>query len=124
MYMRVNDPPDDANPEIDALAVGPALDALVAIVRGNMAAGTVFRAAQPSRTSHRLEVRSVNGPVATLYDCFVDDGLVVEASSGRVINAAVATKEVSATLLLVDGRWKVFDDVFDSRTEGVAGCAG
>jgi hypothetical protein len=123
MYVRVNDPPDDANPEIDALAVGPALDALVAIVRGNIAAGTVFRPAQPSQTSHRVEVRSIAGPVASVHDCFVDDGLVVEASSGRVVNAAVATKEVSATLLLVDGRWKVFDDVFESRLEGVAGCA-
>jgi len=122
MYTRVNNPPDASDPSIAQLTAGPALDALVAIVRDNAETGTSFRPGAAGRGAHNVEVGRNDGSVASLTDCFVDDGVVV-AADGSVLDDAVVTKLVDATLVFQDGAWKVFQYTFVQRWEGVAGCA-
>jgi hypothetical protein len=123
MYQRVNDPPDDGDPAIAELATGPALDAVLDVIHANAAAGRAFRRPVPSVSSHRVDRAEVHDGIAQLVDCHVDDGLVVDGRTGAVLDGDVVTDLIDVSMVLEDGRWKVFEYVFADRSEGVSGCA-
>jgi hypothetical protein len=96
---------------------------VIAETQENLDAG---RALQPSPNPvnfRRVTVVSVDGDSAVVQECFVDDGQVIERSTGRVLNDTVATHSVQADLIRVDGQWRVSAATLIQRWEGVAGCA-
>ena len=122
MYFRVNDPPNPDDPQITELTTGPALPALLDIIHTNASQGLVFRLPANGVGKHTVKVLSVDGTTATLQDCSVDDGQVIRASSGEVVNGDVVTKLINATLTNDSGQWKVSQYDFVQRTPGVAEC--
>ena len=65
-------------------------------------AGHALRAADPSRTSHVVEIVSTEEGRVELQDCFVNDGVVYEVSSETVVDDSVVTRSVSAVMVDVD----------------------
>lgn len=70
-----------------------------------------------------VEVVSIEGDVALVQECVVDDGLVVVRASGSVVDDEVWTHLVSATMHRLDGVWKVEAARLIQEWEGIAGCA-
>lgn len=102
---------------------GPMLDQSRNLLRALKADGRLIR--YPQNSQYRIEVDDieVEGDVARLVACVVDDGERVEAATGRVIASGVGTVEWTAALRRVDGAWRLAERREEERWDGVAGCA-
>lgn len=121
---NANDPlPDPGHPELMRYATGRALESLVNASRDAQRKGIAARRPPNSRAQDRVDVVSVDGNTATVRDCSVDDGLVVETATGRVLDADVVTKLVTVFLVKEGGQWKVSATDIEQQWDGVAGCA-
>jgi len=122
MYLRVNNPPSPDDPQIAQLTTGPALPALRDLIVTNRAQGLVLQAPAGGPGPHVVTLQSVDGSVAKLSDCTVDNLVVVRVSTGEVVNGNVVTKLISATLVNDAGTWKVSQYDFLQRWDGVTSC--
>jgi hypothetical protein len=121
--LAANDPPDPSHPALRRYATGAAYESVVAAARTNRLARRAVRLPPNSISTHRAQVVSLQGESATVRDCAIDDGLVVDMDTGKVVNNVVATHLRTASLLRKAGVWKVANTVLEQRWEGVAGCA-
>ena len=85
--------------------------------------GLALRPADQPATDHRVHVVSVTADRAELQDCFVNDGVVYRVETGEVVDEAVVTRSVSASMAIVGGVWKLERATVIQEWEGVAGCA-
>ena len=114
--------PDTDHPSISATHTGPMLEqsreVLAALKRDNR----VIR--YPEDSVFRIEVDDVviEGDVARFSFCGVDDGERVDATTGEVISSGVLTARGDAAMRLEGGIWKLAEQEFTSREEGVAAC--
>jgi len=115
--------PNPQDPALARYATGRQLEAVTAETQTNLDAGRALRRSPNPANVRRVTVASVAGDAAVVQECFVDDGQVIERATGRVLNDAVATHNVQADLLRVDGQWRVSAATLIQRWEGVAGCA-
>ena len=122
-YAAANDPADPTFPGLEATMTGPALAKAVDSVAAFQASGRVGRFPEDSIAEHRAEVVSVSGDRATVRDCSIDDGQIVIAATGEVVNDVVATHLFEASMVRDGDRWKVESLNLADRWEGVAGCA-
>jgi hypothetical protein len=115
--------PDPANPSLPATHVDPMLTE----VRNTNAQWQGFGQAGrfPTDSVARTEPLTVviSGDTATIETCGVDDSVVYEPASGKVLNDDVVTVRSTSTLTRVDGTWKLATRTENERWEGVAGCA-
>lgn len=121
---RANQPPP--NPDDPALAehaTGLQLENVVDETRQNLDEGLALRRPEGGVRRSRVNVISVDGDEADLQECFVDDGVVYRPATGEVVNDAVATHNVRATMQRIGGVWKLATTQLIQRWEGVAGCA-
>jgi hypothetical protein len=70
-----------------------------------------------------VTVVSVDGDLAVVQECFVDDAVVYRRSTGEVVNDGVATHNVRGELRRANGVWRVSYTRLAQRWEGVDGCA-
>jgi hypothetical protein len=79
----------------------------------------------PAHSVRRVTLVSadVSGDQATIEACIVDDGVVYDVATGKVINDQVTTALDKATLTLVGGTWKLATRDQVQKWQGVAGCA-
>ncbi|MBW3642409.1 MAG: hypothetical protein KY447_05790 [Actinobacteria bacterium] len=122
--LEANQPPPNPDaPRLREYATGQQLDQVIEETRRNLAQGLALR--RPDGGAGRSSVRLVKleEDVAVLQECVVDDGVVYRYATGEVVNAAVATHSVEATMRKVGGRWKLASARLVQRWEGVAGCA-
>lgn len=115
--------PDPDHAALAATHTGPMLEQRRETLLGLQADGRVIR--YPTPTQYRIEISSVEveGDVARLIACVVDDGERVDAATGTVIASGVGTVEWRAAMRRVDGRWLLAERLENERWEGVAGCA-
>jgi hypothetical protein len=121
--LAANDPPDPSHPALRRYATGAAYESVIKATHTNRLARRAVRLPPNSISTHRAQVVSIQGDTATVRDCAIDDGLVVDMDTGGVVNDVVATQLRTATLLRESGVWKVANTVLEQRWEGVAGCA-
>lgn len=119
----INRPPDPADPELRVYATGRAYDEVLTATQKNQREGITVRSPANSQARYEPEVVSTDGDNAIVRECSVDDGVVYEMATGRVINDAVVTRLSTIFLAREGGRWKVTTAQTDQRWEGVAGCA-
>jgi len=117
-----------ANPDPDSVAVasthtGLMLDQRRATLRGLRAEGKAIRYPTPSQYRIEIEEVSIDGDVARLTACVVDDGATVDAASGATLAGATVTTKVRAAMKMVDGSWRLAERVKTDEWDGVAGCA-
>lgn len=117
---------DPVNPDDERLAdlaTGAQLDNVREETRKRAEAGLALRRPEDSITERRPRIVKIDGDVATIQDCAINDGIVYRVSTGEVIDDSVATRSVSATMRRVDGRWRLESARELQKWEGVAGCA-
>ncbi len=121
---RANQAP--VNPDAPGLAehaTGPQLENVRAETQQRLDDGLALRPADQPLTDHRVRVVSLTADAAELQDCFVNDGVVYRVETGEVIDDAVVTRNVSASMAIVDGVWKLERATVIQEWKGVAGCA-
>jgi hypothetical protein len=64
----------------------------------------------------------VDGDVARFLFCAIDDGERVDARTGAVISSGVLTARGKAAMRREAGTWKLAEQDFTSREQGVAKC--
>ncbi len=118
-----NDPPDPTHPDLARFRTGEVLANAVAAVSLNRQLGIAYRLAPGWGYTHTATVIQLSDVRALVHDCVVDHARQVNASDGRVLNDAVATKLFETKLVVVDGAWKVAENTLIQRWEEVGGCA-
>lgn len=121
--LAANDPPDQFHPDLARYATGEAFKSVFDAAQANRLRGWVVRLPEDSVTEFRIDVIEVHSNSARVTGCTIDDGLVIDAETGEVLDASVETVRVTATLVREDGGWKVADTRVEESWEGVAGCA-
>jgi hypothetical protein len=122
------------SPEVDfpalaALAAGDQLDlsyqSLVDLAR----AGQAIREPTEPRTAgsragaeHRVRVDGVDGTVALLSGCVVNDDVREVVGNGAVLDDGVKTVRSTATMALAEGQWKLIRSQAVQIDDGVTGC--
>jgi hypothetical protein len=120
---EANNPPNPAHPGFAAFSTGHARDVAVKATQENQQRGIIVRLLPNSQARAHDEVLSIDGGNAIVRECRVDDGLLIEQTTGRVVNDDVVTRLVTIVLVREEGRWKVASTQVDQKWEGVAGCA-
>lgn len=115
--------PDPDFPAFVATHVGPMLEQRRGVLTGLRADGRVIR--YPPNSQYRIEVQDIeiDGDVARLDVCVVDDGERVVVSTGEVVAGGVGTVQARAAMQRVDGEWRLAERTQEAEWEGVAGCA-
>ncbi len=122
-YTAASDPADPGFPGLAETSTGPALERAQEQLAAYQFTGRVGRDPEGSIAEHRAEVVSVQGDEATVRDCNIDDGQIVIAATGEVVNDLVATVLFEGSMVVEDGRWKLRSLDVIEKWEGVAGCA-
>lgn len=121
---RANQAPvNPGAPSLAEYATGSQLENVTAETQQRLDDGLALRPADQPATDHRVHVVSVTADRAELQDCFVNDGVVYRVETGEVVDEAVVTRSVSASMAIVDGVWKLERATVIQEWEGVAGCA-
>lgn len=120
---EANSPPNPAHPGFVTFSTGHARDIAVKATQENRQKGIVVRLLPNSQARANDEVVSIDGGNAIVRECRVDDGLLVEQATGRVVNDDVVTRLITIILVREEGRWKVASTQVEQKWEGVAGCA-
>lgn len=117
------DPPNPDHPALAATTVDPALTEVRDLAASWKGFGQALR--YPTTSVHEITTLSVeiDGATATIETCNVDDGILYEPASGRVLNDKITTAHDRATMTLVAGTWKLATRAQVQKWEGVAGCA-
>ena len=118
-----NDPPDPDFPGLAETHTGPALDQAVENREAFKITGRVGRFPEDSISETRAEVVSLGPDEAVVRDCSIDDGQIVIAETGEVVNDLVATVLFEGSMVVEDGRWKLRSLKVVEEWEGVGGCA-
>ncbi|MGI8709698.1 MAG: hypothetical protein ACR2LA_01700 [Acidimicrobiales bacterium] len=122
-YDAASNPADPKFPALAETQTGLALEQAVKQLSAYQATGRVGRDPENSISQRRAEVESVTGETAVVRDCTTDDGIVVVAATGEVVNDLVSTFLFEGHMVVEDGRWKLSSLLVDEEWEGVAGCA-
>jgi len=115
-----------SDPYLDALArthAGPIRQRIRDRLIGRRLLGQVAVRPEGSRSSTTVESVEVDGDTAVVVDCTVDDAVVRDKTSGRVVNDKVVTQRRRNTLRNDAGHWKITDRTNETEQEGVTGCA-
>lgn len=116
--------PDPAHPGLAEFATGAQLEAAMSEAQSNLEAGLAYRQREDPAAIQRVEVVSIEGDVAVVQECYVDDGLVVRQDTGEVVDDDISTHNVRGDLVREDGGpWRVSAVRAIQVWEGVAGCA-
>lgn len=116
--------PDPAHPGLAEFATGAQLEAAMSEAQSNLEAGLAYRQREDPAAIQRVEVVSIEGDVAVVQECYVDDGLVVRQDTGEVVDDDISTHNVRGDLVReAGGPWRVSAVRAIQVWEGVAGCA-
>ena len=115
--------PDPNYPALTETHTGPMLEQRQDTLRALQLDHRIIRYPQPSQYRVEIDDVTIDGDVARLTVCVVDDGERVEKDTGRVIASGVGTVQGTAAMRRVDGTWRLAERREDQRWDGVAGCA-
>ncbi len=104
--------------ELASFATGEAYETSRDQAERRSSLGQAIRLPSPSRYQHSPAVQSIEGDRAQVLDCAIDDSVLVDRASGRVLNDLVETTLWRTSVMRVAGEWLV------SETEIVGGAMG
>lgn len=122
-YEANRNPVNPTDPRFAQLATGKQLDNVVTETRQRRDQGLAIRRPDPTLSRNRVKVLEVSNDTARLQDCATNDGIVYRVATGQVLDDSVVTRSVEATMVKVDGVWRLADTRVLQEWKGVAGCA-
>jgi hypothetical protein len=122
-WLAANDPPNPDHPDLERYYIGRSLERARQEIFDRRAVGQAIRLPASAEYRHRADVTIDGVDAATVTDCSVDDSQVVDVASGRVLNDAVVSELITASLVRVNDEWRVQLTSRTAAWEGVAGCA-
>lgn len=122
-WLAATNPPDPDHPDLARFATGVQLERDREAVSRFRQLSQIVRLPDSPAWSHEAAVLSIDGLQAVVTDCSVDDSILVDRPTGRVLNDAVGTYTFRAVILLEEGTWRVSDVTATGQWEGIAGCA-
>ena len=120
--LAANSPPNPDHPALARHATGPALERAKQNISSAASLGQAARLPEGSVRQHRPVVISSSVDTAIVRDCAVDDAVVYDQVSGRVLNDAVITTLWKISLEKVGDSWRVARSEAQQRWDGVASC--
>ena len=114
------------NPNLQLLtdvATGDALQSVRDETGRRRDQGQAIRDGVQNLAAIRVGFVTVNGANATVAACSIDDGVIFEVASGRIVNDAVMTHNYRVDLEQLNAVWRVARVVRTQQWEGKAGCA-
>ncbi len=75
-----------------------------------------------SNSEHRVRIDLIDGTVAEISGCVVNDDVRHVVDSGAVVRESVATVMSASTMALTDGEWKLIRSRAVDIADGVTGC--
>lgn len=121
--IEASEVPDPSDPRLAATHLDPLLQQVHEQIMGRRIIGQVAKRPANSKSATTILAVTIDAATATVSECTVDDGVVIEVATGRVINDKVATIKRTATMQLDEGTWKVVKRLNEQEWEGIAGCA-
>lgn len=121
-WLAANDPPNPDHPDLQRYMTGAALETAVSSIRNARSLSQTRSLPPDSVFSATVTEVVVSGDTATAAVCLVDDGLVVDAPSGKVLNDRVSTSKVNVRLKRTSDGWRVDRNDFVDTHDGVATC--
>jgi hypothetical protein len=124
-YVKASAIPDPDLPALAETTMDPLLGQSRSSVRSLQLQHQVVRPPKPSIARVEVDRSSitVDGDVARLEACVVDDAQVVDVETGKVINGRVSTVLWEAALRKMSDGWRLAEQRVIQRWEGEAGCA-
>jgi len=122
-YRAANDPPDPEFSTLSVYAGGVVLDQAREVASQSAALGIRFRQPDGSRRDASVRSSRLEGNRAVAQVCFVDDGLIVETTTGRILNDQISTQQWIVGFDGATGRWIVDFLSLVHQAEGAIGCA-
>lgn len=120
-----SDPPNPAHPLLPDFMTIDRLQAVQAGLQDAIARGVVIQIPEDASYRHLVMDVEISGEQAVIRDCGVDDAVVVDASTGALIDGDVVTRELEFEAERTGGSWRIGGR--QPRTvhewQGVAGCA-
>jgi hypothetical protein len=108
-YFEANDPANPSHPGFQRYYTGPARVRSVANAQNRADLSLVIRRGPRGLFASTATLRGISGDRASVTDCIVDDSMLVDGPSGRVLNDQVTTSMLRLDLVHEDGAWKVFE---------------
>jgi hypothetical protein len=123
-WLAANDPPNPDHPDLAKYATGAALENERASIAEHRSLGQVVKLPPESRFGSSAVLTSHGEGVAAISDCATDDSKLVDVATGVVLDDEDATFRIQASLLLVEGEWRVVAVDTVQKWEGIVACAG
>jgi hypothetical protein len=116
--------PDPEYP-LEETHTGPMLDQTRRVLEGLATDGLIIEYPDDSQASETVTDVRIDGDVAYLEVCAVDDGRRVDAETGEVVaGGGVSTVWSTAAMRRQGGTWKLAELRQDERRDGVGECSG
>lgn len=116
--------PDENDPGLAATHIDPMLAKRRNVFEAHRLKGWAARFPEPSIfsiTPQRMEM--IDKDNARLWVCDIDDGILYEKSTGRVVNDKVESVGWLVGMAHENGVWKLAERVEQTRESGAVGCA-
>lgn len=126
VWLTANNPPNPDDPRLRDVLVGSALEITVSKVRERADAhqAIVLPGSGPPRHGLLLTSPGSDPNHVGAVECVVDNTILIDSSSGAIINDATATYEILVDLERdSSGTLRISRRVQQARSEGATGCA-
>jgi hypothetical protein len=107
--LAANDPPDPNHPGFAECFTGPALERSTTLTEVHRARGERVTDSTGRTEQYRVEVVFDDASRARVSECIIDDAVVVEAGSGRVVDDKVISADMVVHVVRDPDRWRVAD---------------
>ena len=115
-------PPNPTDPRIPEFIAASALEDFRAGIAAELAQDISTRPGPNGPIEHNPVVVRSGSDEVVIQDCFVDDSVAVNSTTGSTIDAGVVTRTVEATLVLERSSWRISTVEDVETTSGAAGC--
>ena len=122
-HLDANAPPNPDHPDLARFRTGEALEVAIETARDRLTMGQAIRIPDNSVWAHYPTDLQLNDGSATLTDCLTDDSILYDRRSDRDLNDAIATTRFEMELLL-NGSWKVDQNLVIDNRDGIQACDG
>lgn len=115
-------PPNPADNRIGVFIAASSVEDFRGKIAVEKVKGIANRPGPSGPPEHHPKVKSSSSKSVLIHDCFIDDSVTFSVSDGHVIDDAVVTRTIEASLVPEAGTWKVLRIDEQSKLNGRVTC--